>query len=90
MHIETDAETRNSKKMELNRVHYIIPFPFISLRFRTPPFDTGVSGSLSNHLGNHLAVYIRQASLAAVVVVGEALVIEAEEAEGGGVEVVDG
>ena len=39
---------------------------------------------------NHLAVYIGQAALDAVVVVGQPLVVQAEQVQHGGVEIVDG
>src|SRR5437879_4129776 len=41
------------------------------------------------HRPDHLAVDIREAALAAVVVVGELLVVQAEQVQGGGVKVVD-
>jgi hypothetical protein len=41
------------------------------------------------HLGDHLAFHVREAALDAVVLEGEALEVEAEEVEDGGVEVVE-
>src|SRR5690348_15126789 len=45
--------------------------------------------STSNDRLDDLAVYVGKATLAAVVVVGQLLVVETEKAEHGGVEVVD-
>ncbi len=45
--------------------------------------------SSRKHLFDHVAFHVREAALDAVVLEGEAFVIEAEEVEDGGVEVVE-
>src|SRR5688572_12345544 len=49
----------------------------------------GVAAASREHFGHHAAVHVRQPALDAVVVEGQALVVDAEQVEHRGVQVVD-